>query len=88
MFATGAEQTEPISLVTGEESLWCRLSFFLFDGTGLVDEAQESNDALCTETWTQHQLERSSCMKHSDQSEGTLQNPQQNEWNGQQFLKH
>lgn len=37
-------------------SLWCRLSIFLFDGAGLVDEAQESNDALCTEAQTQHQL--------------------------------
>lgn len=37
-------------------SLWCRLSIFLFDGAGLVDEKQESNDALCTEAQTQHQL--------------------------------
>lgn len=57
----------------------------MFDGAGLVDEAQESNDALCTEAQTQHQLAESSCLKYSDQSEGPLQIQYKTEWNSQQL---
>ncbi len=61
-----------MSLVSSGESLWCCQSF-LFDSAGLVDEAQESNDVLCSEARTQHQLAKSSCLELLDQSEGPLQ---------------